>query len=163
MSKTVILLRPFTFSYPSTGGENHRLPREQKFAPLRDKETGGWLPTEQELPDEVAEHSFISEHFADGCIERPEVTKARIEAAQAKVTKEKEDNARELKKAEDALKRASGSHAVHKITEAKVEQQLNTPVNEIGAKQGADIDKPVDDKDLQAALNTPVNKLAGKK
>jgi len=91
------------------------------------------------------------------------VTKARIEAAQAKVTKEKEDNARELKKAEDALKRASGSHAVHKITEAKVEQQLNTPVNEIGAKQGADIDKPVDDKDLQAALNTPVNKLAGKK
>lgn len=164
MSKTVILLRPFTFSYPSAGGEHHRLPRDEKFTPLRDKETGGWLPTEQELPDDVANHSFITEHFADGCIERPEATKARMEAAQAKVDKAKQDNARELQKAEDALKRATGSHAVHKVTESKVTSELNTPVNEIGAKQGADVDKAVDDKDLQLALNTPVNKLAaGKK
>lgn len=161
MGKKVTLLRPFVFSTPATGGQ--RMPTELKFTPRKDAHSGSWLPTEIELPDEVAKHDFIKVHFADGCIERPEVTAARVEAEQAARKKKDEDDALQLQKAQDALRRASGAHEVHQVNEDDVARQLNTPVNKLGAEQGRGIDKPVDEKALELELNTPVNKLAGKK
>lgn len=155
MGKKVILLRPFVFSSPAIG-EHAKLSREQKFLPQKNSQTGEWIPTEVELPDEVAEHPFIHKEFADGCIERPEVTAARIKAVQAKLDVEKVISDRELQKAEDALKRASGSHAVHKVNEDDVTRQLNTPVNQLGAQRG----KSIDEAALSDALNTPANELA---
>lgn len=161
MGKKVTLLRPFVFSTPAVGEQ--RVPREQKFTPHKDPHSGAWIPTEIELPDEVAKHDFIKVHFADGCIERPDVTAARVEAEQKARKKRDEDDARELQKAQDALRRASGAHEVHQVNEKDVERQLNTPVNKLGAEQGQGIDKPVDEKALELELNTPVNKLAAKK
>ena len=161
MGKKVTLLRPFVFSTPAVGGQ--RIPGEQKFIPHRNIQTGEWIPTEVELPDEVAKHDFIKVHFADGCIERPEVTAARVEAEQKARKKKDEDDARELQKAQDALRRASGAHEVHQVNEDDVARQLNTPVNKLGAEQGRGIDKPVDEKALELELNTPVNKLSAKK
>lgn len=161
MGKKVTLLRPFVFSTPPVGEQ--RVPREQKFFPNKDAHSGAWLPTEVELPDEVAQHDFIKVHFADGCIERPEVTAARVQAEQAARKKKDEDDALQLQKAQDALRRASGAHEVHQVNEKDVERQLNTPVNKLRAEQGKGIDKPVDEKALELELNTPVNKLASKK
>lgn len=155
MSKTVTLLRPFTFSYPSNGGEHHRLTREKKFTPERNKE-GEWIPTEVNIPDEIAAHPFIAEQYADGCIERPDVTAARVKTLKEKQAKEDALAAQELKKAEDALKRASGAHKVHQANESEVAKQLDTPVNQLGAQQG----KGIDEKALADALNTPANELA---
>jgi hypothetical protein len=161
MSKKVILLRPFVFSSP--GNAEQKLGTEQKFIPNKDARTGEWIPTEVELPDEVANHDFIKVNFADGCIERPEDTEARVKKEKDIQKKKVEDDSRELRKAEDALNRASGSHAVHQANENDVSRQLNTPVNKLGAEQGEGIDKPIDEKASELELNTPVNKLpAGK-
>jgi len=157
MGKKVTLLRPFVFSTPAIGDQ--RVPREQKFAPQKNVHTGEWIPTEVELPDEVAKHDFIKVHYADGCIERPEVTAARVKKEQETRKQKDEDDARELQKAQDALRRASGSHAVHQANEDDVARQLNTPVNKLGAEQGKGIDTPVDQAQLEAELNTPVNEL----
>lgn len=140
MPKTVTLLRPFVFSSPPKD-EHHKLPREQWFKPQKDAATGDWVPTPVELPDDVANHPFIAEHYADGCIERPEITAERVAALQAKRQQEDEVNARELRKAEEALKRASGTHEVHKAIDEDVERQLNTPVNQLNAQQGQGIGK----------------------
>lgn len=155
MAQTVTLLRPFHLSFPSTG-EHHRLPREKKFAPRRNLQSGEWIPTEVELTDEEANHPYIKDHWADGCIERPEVTAARVQAAQEKQRKEDADNAKELRKAEEALKRATGAHDVHKAAGTATDKELNTPVNELGASRG----KSIDETALADALNTPADQLA---
>jgi hypothetical protein len=160
MGKTVTLLRPFVFSSPPIG--NQRMPGEHKFTPQKNVHTGEWTPTEIELPDEVAKHDFIKVHYADGCIERPEVTAARVKKEQEVRKQKDEDDARELQKAQDALRRASGAHEVHQVNENDVARQLNTPVNQLGAQQGKGIDKPIDEKALAMELNTPVNELQGK-
>lgn len=160
MGKKFTLLRPFVFSSPAVGEQ--RVPREQKFTPQKNAQTGEWIPTEVELPDEVAKHDFIKVHYADGCLERPEVTAARIQKEQETRKQKEADDARELQKAQDALRRASGAHEVHQVNEQDVARQLNTPVNKLGAEQGQGIDKPIDEKALELELNTPVNKLAGK-
>jgi len=161
MSKKFTLLRPFVFSSPSVGEK--RLPTEQKFTPQKNAQTGEWIPTEIDLPDDVAKHDFIKVHYADGCLERPEVTAARVKKEQ-EVRKQKEaDDARELQKAQDALRRATGAHEVHQVNEQDVARQLNTPVNKLGAEQGKGIDAPVDQAKLEAELNTPVNELKAAK
>ena len=161
MGKKVTLLRPFVFSTPAVGEQ--RVPREQKFTPQKHPHTGEWIPTEVELSDEVANHDFIKMHYADGCIERPEVTVARVTKEQETRKQKDAEDERELQKAHDALRRASGSHAVHQANEDDVARQLNTPVNKLGAEQGKGIDTPIDKAKLEAELNTPVNELkAGK-
>lgn len=161
MSTTVTQIRPFVFSMPAAGKQ--RMPGEKKFPLQRNAQTGEWIPMEIQLTDEEAKHDFFKVHFADGCIERPEVTAARVEAEQKARKKRDEDDALQLQKAQDALRRASGAHEVHQVNEDDVARQLNTPVNQLGAQQGRGIDKPVDEKALELELNTPVNKLAAKK
>lgn len=153
MPKTVTLLKPFHFSRPPVPGT--KLPTELKFYPNRDPKTKEWIPTEVDLDDDVANHEWVQSSFADGAIERPEVTKARLEAAHAKQKIENENNAAELARAEQALKRATGAHETQQRTEAKVAKELETPVNALGAQQGLDIDKAA----LDVELNTPVNEL----
>lgn len=140
MPKKVILLRPFVFSSPPRG--NERLTREQKFTPQKDPQTGQWIPTEIELEDHVAGHEWISEHYADGCIERPEVTAKRVEEVEARKKKQAEDNALQLAKAENAMVRA-GAVTPIKINDEEVEKELNTPVNQLKGKRGSGIDTPV--------------------
>lgn len=157
MSKTVTLLRPFVFSRPATGRGG--LATEQKFRPQWDDHVKQWIPTEVDLPDDMCDHPFIAEDYADGCIERPAATEARLGAVKAKKDSDDELGRRELKKAEDALRRASGSHEVQQRASVSQAEQLNTPVNQLQAQHGAGISKTVDVDDLEDALNTPVNKL----
>ena len=162
MGNTFIQIRPFVFSSPAVG--KNRMPAEKVFPLQKDPHSGAWIPAEITLSDEEAKHDFFKVHYADGCIERPEVTAARVEAEQKKRKEKDESDARELQKAQDALKRASGSHAVHQVNEDAVARQLNTPVNQLGTQQGKDVDTKVDEAKLAVELNTPVNELqAGKK
>lgn len=161
MSKTFTQIRPFVFSMPAVGKQ--RVPGEKKFPLQKNPHTGEWIPEEITLSDEEAEHAFFKVHYADGCLERPEDTAARIQKEQETRKQKEADDARELQKAQDALRRASGAHEVHQVNEEDVARQLNTPVNQLGAQQGKGIDKPVDEKALELELNTPVNKLGGGK
>lgn len=137
MGKVVTLLKPFVYSKPARPGS--RLPTETHFHP-RKGENQTWLPTEVEIPDEIHADPWVSEDFADGAIESPEVAERRKAAVAAKVAKDAEANERIRKQAEQAMNRARGNAGVRKVNKEQLEKDLNTPVNELGAARGADID-----------------------
>lgn len=140
MPTKVTLLKPFVFSHSAK--ENERLTKEIKFFPNKDK-NGKWVPTEIEIPDEVAEHEWIANNYADGAIERPEVTAARAEAEKKRLEKVQEDNAIQLAKAEQAMSRSGAGKKAIDLTDAAVQKELNTPVSELKGARGKSIDKPV--------------------
>lgn len=142
MTKEVILLKPFVFS--PKAAENQRLTKEIKFSPEKDSRTGAWVPTKIELPDEVAEHEWIAESYADGAIERPEVTAARVEAEHKRLEKIKDDNAVQLAKAEQAMNRAGAGRKVVDMNDDDVKKELNTPVNVLKGNRGKGIDSKKD-------------------
>jgi hypothetical protein len=148
MTVKTILLKPFTFSYPLGNNPNARLTKEKKFEPEKDSQ-GRWKPTEIELDDDIAKHPWIKEHYADGAIERPEVTAARAEAEQKKLEKQQEDNAIQLGKAQQALARSTVSRPID-MTDEAVQRELNTPVNVLRGSQGTDIDKPIDQRNVDS-------------
>ncbi len=139
MPKIVILLKPFVFSPPAEIGV--RLTKEIKYTPEKDA-TGKWTPTEIELPDEVAAHEWIAESYADGAIERPEVTAARAEAEKKRLEKVEEDNALQLAKAQQAMNRSKVTTKTVDMNNEDVQKELNTPVNELKGNRGKSIDKP---------------------
>lgn len=139
----VIVLRPFVFSSPVVPGARNKIAKELKITPDRDPVSKDWVPTEVELPDDVAAHEWISEQFADGCIEHPDKTKARIAAVAAKQAQEVEANQRIIQQAEAAMARSSGATEVKAVREEDVEKELNTPVHELKPAQGKDVDTPV--------------------
>jgi hypothetical protein len=140
MSKTVTLLKPFRFSPPL--GES-RLTKEVPFTPNKDS-NGNWIPTEIDLPDDIAEHSWIKNDYADGAIERPEQTAKRAEVVAVALKKQQDDNAIQLAKAEQAMARAGASRKPIDTNDDEVQRQLNTPVNELKGSRGGDIDQPID-------------------
>jgi hypothetical protein len=96
---------------------------------------------EHEIPEEMAAHPFISEHFADGCIERPEQAKARAEAAAVKAQQTAEEAARVNRLAEAAVARLTAQAATTtKASKEEIERELNTPVNLLKTTQGGGID-----------------------
>lgn len=138
MSKTVILIKPFVFSPPASEGA--RLTKEVKFFPEKDS-NGNWVPTEIELPDDIAAHDWIKDHYADGAIERPEVTAKRAQVSAELLKKKQDDNALQLAKAEQAMVRAGVSRKPVDTNDADVQRELNTPVNQLKGERGADVDK----------------------
>lgn len=78
MPKLVTILRPFTFSRKAVGPNGE--PTEHKFRPRFDESSGKWIPTEVELSDDMLENPWVTQDFADGAIERPEATAARVDA-----------------------------------------------------------------------------------
>jgi type II secretory pathway pseudopilin PulG len=119
------------------------------------------VPTEVEIPDEMAAHPWITRDFADNAIESPARTKARHEKIAAESEKAKAEAARAIREAEDAMRRATGAAQTLAQQDAKVVDDLNTPINQLASRSGIDIGKPInlDSPDVQAALNTPVNVL----
>ena len=155
----VILLKPFVFSHMPN--PNSRVPQELRFTPQKDPEaiargsTHFWMPTQVELPKFVAEHPWVKEHFADGAIERPEVTKARQDAIEAAKAEERKRNEKITKDAEAAFRRSTAGAEGRTAVDKSVEADLNTPVNKLAAKAGKDIDQAAVDREL----NTPVDQL----
>lgn len=158
----VIVLRPFVFTYPAKD-KRQKLATELKITPDRDPITKDWAPTERELSDEIADHPWIREHHADGCIEHPEKTKARMDEVAEKRAAETKAAAKIIADAEAALARAGrGAAAVKPILEGDLERELDTPVNELQAARGSDIDKPINEGgNLNDDINKPVGELQG--
>ncbi len=142
MPQTVVVLRPFVFTFPPKE-KRQKLATELKITPDKDPVTKDWVPTPRELPDEVVTHPWIQEHYADGCIERPEKTQERMNAIESKQADDRKAAARIIAEAEAALARAGRSTEIKQGREADVDRDLNTPVNELQAKQGQDIDQPI--------------------
>jgi hypothetical protein len=136
------------------------MPTEVQYTPQR-RGTHGWNPTEVELPDDVATHPWVADDFADGAIESPAQAAARVTALVAEKDRNAEDAARINAQAEQAMRRATGNAVVRKASSSDMEKELNTPVNELGAQQGKDIDSPPAEPLVpsDADLNTPVNVL----
>jgi len=140
---TRIILKPFVFSVPPKKGS--RIATELRFTPSKDPQTGKFIPTEIELPKEVADHEWIREQHADGHLERPEVTKQRIDELAKRVKRQEAEDKRILQQAEAALARTQANAGTGAQNTEALEKELNTPVNELQAKQGADADKTVDE------------------
>lgn len=159
MSKTVVLLKPFVFSPPA--GKS-RIAQEVRFTPNKDA-NGNWVPTDTDLPDEVAGHEWIKDHYADGAIERPEATAKRAEAVAARLKQQQDDNAIQIARAEQAMTRAGLARKPVDTNDANVQKDLNTPVNELKGNRGADVDDKDDDKsstEENADKKTPKAKSA---
>jgi len=152
----VVLLRPFVYSHRPTSGS--RLTTETKFLPDMNKQTKAWEPTETTIPDDIWSDPWVSEQYADGAIERLEVTKNRMQMAHDRLQEELEANAKIVQQAEAAFARAQGAANVKQQRENTVADELNTPVNQLKNQQGADIGG-ADRAALDRELNTPVNVL----
>lgn len=127
--KTINVLKQFTFSVRPPAGRNGAA-TERVF-----------LPGEHEIDDDVAAHPFISEHYADGCIERPEQAAKRAEAAAVKAEQTAAEAKRVNQLAEAAVARLTANAATTtKASKEEIERELNTPVNLLKGAQGAGID-----------------------
>lgn len=141
---TVTLLKPFVFSRVPAAGVP--LPKEQQFRPDRDKQTGAWVPTLVEIPVDVADHPWVKDTLADGAIEDPKVTKARLAVEDERRAKQIEADKKIQAMADAALRRAEGKIASPAASDEDLHKELNTPANELGTAAGADIDKKLDEK-----------------
>lgn len=141
MPKTVVVLKPFVFTFPPKS-RREKLATELKVVPNRDPVTKDWVPTERELPDEVAEHEWVSQQFADGAIERPEKTQARMEAAAEKHKEEAAAAQKIIEQAQAALARMTKTAEATQVREEDLTRELETPVSQLRAQQGMDLDAP---------------------
>jgi hypothetical protein len=117
------------FSYAVAG---ERLAREKLFS------VGA-----HEVDDDIYNHPYIRDHFADGKIERPEVTQARLAAQLAKVEADNKEAAIVTAKANAAFARLKAAQPEAKASAADIERELNTPVSQLKTVQGSDISQPV--------------------
>lgn len=128
--QTIYVKKPFVFS---------QMVKDERIA------TETWFKTEgyHEISDEMAAHPFFSRDFAGGKIERPEDTKARLLKA-AQIKQESDAEAKiEISKAAAAFARLIASQPETKATAEEIEKDLNTPVGQLQAKRGKEIDQPV--------------------
>jgi hypothetical protein len=130
------VLKPFVLSLPA--GPGSKLAIEHKFVPQKD-DSGRWLPTEMDFDPKLAAHPFIRDQHADGCIESAAAKAARLKAKAKALKKRKEIDDKAMQQANEAMRRATGGAEVRATNEADVERDLNTPVNELQNRQGADI------------------------
>lgn len=123
---TIRVIRPFTFSYPL--GEGQKVHTE-KFFPVGD----------HDVDDVIANHPWIVKHFADGCIETPEQARKRAAEASAIASRAEEDARYWTAHAEAAVKRAEAMAPQNAGDAKALEAELNTPINQLGVRQGAGI------------------------
>jgi hypothetical protein len=142
MPQKIMVVKPFVYTLPPRH-KREKLATEVKFTPTRDPVTKDWAPTEIEIDDEMANHDWIKRDFADGCIERPEVTKARIAALEEKHKKDVEEAQVVIKQAEAALARAGSRTKTDAEHKSDLERDLNTPINQLKSDRGTDIDQPI--------------------
>lgn len=163
MGIEVIVLRPFVFTFPPKS-KAQKLVTEYPVTPRQDPTTKVWIPTTIELPDEIAAHPWIAEQFADGRIERPEHTAARLKAANDIKAKEAEEHKRILAQAEAALARTAAVTARVAASDEEVNKELDTPLDQLQRQQGgADLDKTVTELQQESlAGGAEDNKAKGK-
>jgi hypothetical protein len=142
MPQKIMVVKPFVYTLPPKH-KREKLATEVKIVPNKDPVTKEWAPTELEIDDEMASHPWIKDDFADGCIERPEVTKARIDALDEKHKKEVQEAQVVIKQAEAALARAGSRTKTDAEHKSDLERDLNTPVNQLRSDRGSDIDQPI--------------------
>lgn len=118
----------FRFSVAGSG----RLPTEKAFT-----------PGDHEITDEMAEHSWIKDHYADGAIETPEETAKRLADEAAKLQAALAEAANAQAEADAAIARLTEAQPVEKKKAKLSAKALNTPLNELRAKQdgGKDAEK----------------------
>jgi hypothetical protein len=154
------VVKGFTFLMPVVRNDGIQLitSRERRF------EKGDHVLDPANPEDaQVLSHPWIARDLADGAVESPEVTRARLEqeAEQARIRKERTDAL--LAEAAVVLERSVRSAQGTADVGADVEDDLNTPLNQmrVGRKSRGSGRKEIDFNDpaVQAQLNTPLNQL----
>jgi hypothetical protein len=124
MAKQVIrVLKPFMFSHPAVVGV--KLATETKF-----------MPGDHEVPDAIANHPWI-QGGADGRVETAAQAQERAEYEKRKAAAAKVEADAANAAAAAAVARAKTTEPVTKVTGEGLEEELNTPVNEIQRRRAA--------------------------
>jgi hypothetical protein len=143
---SINVLKPFVFSLPGTNG---KMAREHKFS-----------VGEHEVSDEVANHPWIAESFADGHIETPKARAERTARAAAAADAAAKAAAKAKAAAEASVKRLEAANTNGQKTAAATDE-LNLPIGQVatnnGAGTGAKLGKDIDPND--PALHTPLSEL----
>jgi len=132
----LIILKQFNFihkvEHPGINGATWTAGKHRKFE-VREH----FLDPDDREDAEVLTHPWICEQFADGCVESPEQTRARV---QVEARQEAERSAAAQKRFE----------AVQREADLALQATIRAAQSEAAAIE-----------DSQSALNTPLNKLPG--
>lgn len=109
----------------------------------------------------VLDHTWIDQHFADGAVESPDVTRMRLQ---------QEADAANVRRVQVEALQAEATAALARTTSASqsstssaedIQDELNTPLNQPRRTRGAKSQQPSASKEeIDAELNTPLNQLS---
>lgn len=88
-------------------------------------------PGEHEISEAMADHPWIRDHFADGCIESPAEAAARAEAAKVAAEKAEEEAKQVQALADASFARLQVNAENNAGTPEEIERELNTPVSKL--------------------------------
>jgi len=132
----LVVLRQFNFIYKvehrgaggiiTTAGRHRKFEVREHFLNPADREDA-----------EVLNHPWICEQFADGCIEPPEQTRARVQV-----------------EAQQEAERSAASQRRFEEVQREADRAFENTVRAVNSQAAAGAD-------LQRELNTPINQLPG--
>lgn len=158
----LVVLRPFFFNIPQhrkggPGGAETITGKQRHFT------KGEHFLDPKENPEDAAvlDHRWINEDFADGSIERPDATRARLEAEVQAARAVQERHAQLQRDAEIALAREQVHAEASGQVGEDLESELNTPLNQPRSRlrKPARVAPTASAADLEREMNTPINEL----
>lgn len=150
------VLKAFTFNTPvhiKGNGMQQILPDERRFV------AGEHLLDPADPADAaVLAHPFICRDLADGYIEHPQVTSARLEQETRAAEERQRQREALLIEARASLDRATVTGESAHLAGEDIQDELDTPLNQPRRRRGS-TGPAADPARLQQELNTPLNQL----
>jgi hypothetical protein len=129
---TIRVLKSFVFTPPPE--RRSRVPTEMKFRTGPNRE-----PVDVTIPDNhpLLTHPWYLDDHCDGCVESPEQAKARVDRERAALAASVAQNTASLAQAQAAVDRMQNAGKSILGSKEEQEEELNTPIPELRARQNA--------------------------
>lgn len=121
------VLKPFVFTFPPLKGE--RMPTEQKFKVLGDVEIADDHP--------MLSHPWFTQDHCDGHVESPIQAQARLDRERLTLEEQERQNVISKAAAEAAIARLQNVGRIVQGTAEELDEELNTPIPLLRARQNA--------------------------
>lgn len=121
------VLKPFVFTYPPLAGE--RMPTEESFKTLGDVVIADDHP--------LLKHPWFVKDHCDGRVESPAQAQARVEQERLALEEQEKQNVLSKAAAEAAVARLQNVGRAVQGTAAELDEELNTPIPLLRARQNA--------------------------
>lgn len=125
------VLRPFVFSTPAKQGSNG--PGDEKM----------FTVGEHEVSDDFLAHPWIRDTYAEGKIEAPHQTRARVEKELADAQQAVAESQAATAAAEASFARLKAAEPGVTASAEEIQEELNTPVNILKVRPRPGITTPV--------------------